>query len=182
MSTLTVVQPADTLLPEWDDEASDRRTVMCLTSMILLLDPKVIVEAGTYRGHFCLFTAEMMRLNGLTGHIWTTDIADLDVTSRLKLNGLDDRVTVSTEGYDAFLDTFTEPIDFAYIDASFRGDPAMRVRHVQRTFDHLAPGGLIAIDDTAAAKGDWLGVEFLRHAARLHLTGARGLSFFQGPR
>lgn len=165
--------------PEWDGDASDQRNIALLMALVLFQQPRVIVEAGTYKGHTALHLAGTLRANKLPGHIWTADTEDRGQFSAIEAAGLSGYVSVWLGGFDGMLPLVPKPIDLAYIDASHVDDPYMRLRHISMVYDNLAVGGLIVVDDVNARIGDWSGVEAIRNMAHLYLDGARGLAVFQ---
>ena len=171
---------ATTLGPDIDEMTSDPKTLNLLTDLVHFTEPKTIVEVGTYRGWGTACLAETLRVYDLPGHIWSCDPVDHHVGEMLEAAELSTRVTLVTGTFEDLLAQlnslshgFTASIDFAYIDASSKTEPGLRLRYTKLALQYLAPHGLIAVDDTA---GDWKGVQSLKRLANLSLPQHRGLT------
>lgn len=166
--------------PDFDEYASDPRTVDLLCSLVAFTDPQVIVEAGTYLGHTSLALAHVIKECGLRGHVWTADVYDPCAngieTQGVEALGVQEYITVYHGSFDDMLATITEPVDFAYLDASAKDDPGMRERHLMRVTERASPGALIVVDDV---NGNWPGAGDMREGAGLFLVLHRGLAIFQ---
>ena len=173
------------MIPTWDQEASDPAQCELLAALVRCAKPRIVVEAGTYKGHGALAIARALHVNGPTGHLWTAD--PYEFGQRDTLAGLPN-VSFCNEDFLTMLDRLAE-VDFAYIDASEWGpngrDASLRVRHFEAVLPKLAPGGLICVDDTKA--DDWNdgegGKSVLRIRERCFNFGfLRGLSIYQAPK
>jgi len=163
----------EALGPNIDDTSSDPRTLNFLSDLIAFTEPQTIVEVGTYRGWGTATLAETLRVYNLPGHVWSCDPTDHGVIHMLETAELSTYVTLVTGTFEDLLSQLSTPIDFAYIDASAKNEPGLRLRYTKLALEHLSPHGIIAIDDTA---GDWKGVKSLRRLANLTLPQHRGLT------
>jgi predicted O-methyltransferase YrrM len=174
--------PAEIVLPPLDDEATDLDSLKFLAALMRFEKPKVIVEAGTYRGHGALFMAMGLRSVGTDGHIWTADPIDQGVAAYISRNGLDGTITYRNQPFDEMLPDVPTPIDFAFIDASDRrpgGDLLMRLHHLNLVMPKMRRGGLVVVHDTGAKLGDWHGLETILQMGGVNLRGPRGLTLIQ---
>lgn len=164
---------ANKILPPFDTESCDAKTLTVLLGLLIHEQPRVIVEAGTYNGHFAIQGGGILKAYNYSGRIWTADPVDHGVAQRIADAELLGRVYYHGGPFEELLDICPAPIDFAFIDATESGgDPAMRLKHVTAVLPLMRPGGLVCVDDTAS---DWTGVEVLRRMG-LSLGGARGLT------
>jgi predicted O-methyltransferase YrrM len=171
-------------LPPWDDEASDPAQCELLAALVRCAKPRVVVEAGTYRGHGAIAIADALARNGPTGHLWTADPYDFH---QPKILSGRDNITYCREDFLTMLARL-DSVDFAYIDASDFGpngrDASLRVKHFEAVLPKLSPGALVLVDDTLA--DDWSDGEGGRSVLRIrercfNLRFLRGLSIFQAP-
>lgn len=163
--------------PEIDEMTSDPLTLNVLGALIQFLEPKVIVEVGTYRGWGTAVFAETLRLYNLPGHIWSCDPVDHGVQQMLDKAELSPWVTLVNGTFEdliAMLNSLshglTTPMDFCYIDG------AERLPYTTLALQHMNPGGLVAVDDCA---GEWKGAKTLRRMADLYLPEHRGLALLR---
>jgi predicted O-methyltransferase YrrM len=171
-------------LPTWDLEATAPEQCELLRALIRCHKPRVVVEAGTYKGHGAIAIAEALWRNGATGHIWTADPYDFGQPATLAPYP---NVTFYREDFLTML-TRLDSVNFAYIDASEWGpngrDASLRVRHFEAVLPKLEPGGLVCVDDTLA--DDWNDGEGGKSVLRIrekcfNLRFLRGLSVYQAP-
>lgn len=156
--------------PTIDEMTSDPMTLNVLSSLIQFTEPKVIVEVGTYRGWGTACFAETLRLYDLPGHIWSCDPEDHGVSQMLAQAELLDRVTLVHSTFEALLEFLRTPMDFCYVDGG------SRLPYAKLALQHMAPGGIVAVDDVA---GDWKGSKTLRRMADLYLPQHRGLALLR---
>ena len=164
-----------------DDMASDTHTLDFLCMLAAYLRPAVIVESGTYLGHTALAIANVLQQLDQEavqpGHVWTADPTDYGTVSEAIVRyGLQSHLTYFHGSFDDMLGRITEPIGLAYLDASAKDDPLMRLRHVKLTVARLAPHGVVVVDDCGS---DWPGVKTIRRMAALYLPTHRGLCLIQ---
>ena len=159
-----------------DTYTSDPLTLDLLTVLIRHLDAQVIVEAGTYRGWGAFTMAEALKASGSTGHIWTSDPTDYEVTEILRAMSLDTYVTYHHETFEAMLPKIAPSIDLAYIDASDSHEENLRLRYLSLVLPRMQIGGIVVMDDIA---GGWEGAAFARQLAQIVLPGHRGCALFQ---
>lgn len=166
--------------PDWDNTALHTGMPCLLTALISCLQPRVVVEAGTYKGHGAIAMASVLR-DIKCGHLWTADPVDHTVTKLLREASLDAYATYHMGDFEEMLENLIpkgDVIDLAFIDASGSSQDAfMRVRHFLRAMDRLAPHGIVVMDDIAAT--DWPMVNVLRGMAHIYFPGLRGIALFQ---
>lgn len=148
-----------------------------LVELMLANDPKVIVEAGTYRGHATFAMAEALRIAGKEAHIYTADTDDHHVPDLLEQVELSAYVTCHHGPFAEMLEAVPDPIDFAFIDASSIDNAALRIDCLNLVGPRLAPWGLIVVDDST--DDGWQGAKVLRDNCALYLKVGRGLTVFQ---
>ena len=153
-----------------DAVATDADSLYFLFGLISFLKPKVVVEAGTWKGHFSLtlvqimpsitiYTADPIRFMKDSGPLqyYQGDFVDM-----LELYKLDS-------------------IDFAYIDSgppcTSDWDNGVRWRHYQAVIPRMAPGGLIVSHDMN--NRDWEGADKIHELADIYLPAGRGLTIQQ---
>lgn len=168
----------------FDCEASAPEQCELLAALVRCAKPRIVVEAGTYRGHGAIYIARALAENGPTGHLWTADPHDFGQATTLA--GYPN-VSYCREDFLTMLARL-DSVDFAYIDASDFGpngrDASLRVKHFEAVLPKMSPGGLVLVDDTAA--DDWNdgedGKSVLRIRERCTNFGfLRGLSIYQAP-
>ena len=85
---------------------------------------------------------------------------------------MSDYVTYIRGRFEALLEHLPGPMDLCYLDASsHRG--VGRVSYAKLALKHMAPGGIIAVDDVA---GDWPGAKTIRRMGKFYLPQHRGLA------
>ena len=164
-----------------DDIASDTHTLDFLCMLVAYLRPRIIVESGTYLGHTAVALANILKQldqeEQQPARVWTADPTDYGIIQQAILNyDLGTHLTYYHGSYDDMLALIVEPIGMAYIDASAKNDPKMRLRHVKTTLARMALGGVIVVDDCGS---DWPGVKRIRQMASLYLPARRGLCVIQ---
>jgi predicted O-methyltransferase YrrM len=153
-------------LAETDNMASAPEAIDLIAMFVHFTNPRVVVESGTYKGHFAYAISNILRLLGNGGKVYTADPVD-KVSDTLALPG-------------DFLEMLADvpgPIDVAYIDASDPNDPLLRRKHALAVWKRLAARGLLFVDDTASK--DWEDAKFFRQISSLHLPQHRGLTILQ---
>lgn len=198
---------SEIVIPMFDGEATDQLALRWATLLMRLHRPRIVVEAGTYRGHFAILAAATMRDLGIDGHVYTADPYDYGVAAFIEANNLRSYITSHQGDFEELFDRhpeIVEHIDFAYIDSGpgvalgsdgtiigreivetlDDGGPdprftSMRWRHYLKARINLAENGIIVVDDTNATNADWDQVEAIKDQASLVLTGARGLTVYQ---
>ena len=173
-------------LPPWAPEATEPAICELLAALVSVRQPRVIVEAGTYRGHSALLMADACRRTG-AGHVTTFDPVDHGLRAYIERNELGDWLTYVQGPYE-----IPNRVEFAFIDASAR-DPdglmnaALRWQHFEATRQRMAPGGIICAHDTLWPSEPWYDHEGgdsmhrIRAASQLNIDCMRGLSIFQAP-
>lgn len=162
-----------------DTSSSHPDTWDFLCELVRGLQARVIVEAGTYRGHATFAMAESLRRDEQEGHIWTADVEDFAVQEVLDAMGLADRVTFVHGRFEEMLATVPKPIDLAFIDASEPDNARYRVECLQHIWPHMASLGIVVMDD--CAKDEWPHASELRARSSLYLPTNHGLCLFQKP-
>ena len=175
------------VFPEWDNgEATEPEICRLLAALVGVRKPRVIVEAGTYRGHSALLMADACRRSGF-GHVTTFDPVNRGVQGWIDVNGLTDWCTYVEGPYE-----IPNDVEFAFIDASARDETgrmsaALRWQHFSETMKRMKPGGIICAHDTLHPAEPWYDGEggASMHRIRevsLNLDCMRGLSIYQVPR
>ena len=164
-----------------DDMASDTHTLDLLCMLVAYVRPRIFVESGTYLGHTAVAIANILQQldqeEECPARVWTADPTDYGLIQQAVVgHDLSHYLTYYHGSYDDMLNMLVEPIGMAYLDASAKDDPSMRLRHVRKTLARLEPGGLIVIDDCGS---DWSGVKRIRQMASLYLPAHRGLCVIQ---
>jgi predicted O-methyltransferase YrrM len=164
-----------------DEVASDPASLDLICMLVNFLKPKVVVEAGTYRGHMAAAVANILRQQDPDARIYTADPMDTGFRKALEedLLPIAPWVVFHAGDYLEMLRRVTVPIDLAFIDASSIEDPHLRWTHAMATMVRMRPGGLILVDDT---EGDWEDAKAFQGLARtggIHLPQHRGLTILQ---
>lgn len=159
-----------------DTETSDPATLDVLSMLIRHLEAKIIVEAGTYRGWGSFTMAETLKAYDIAGHIWTADPIDYEVHEVLEGMGLASYVTYTHGTFEEMLPAVPGEIDLAYIDASAKDEPNLRLRYLSLVLPRMRSGGLAVIDDCATG---WEGAPFVQQLASVYLPLHRGLAILQ---
>jgi predicted O-methyltransferase YrrM len=166
-------------LSETDDMASAPEAIDLIAMFVHFTNPKIVVESGTYAGHFAYAVANILRLLGNGGKVYTADPVD-NITTTMSLPGADTlrpHITYHKGDFLEMLEDVPGPIDLAYIDASSKEDPLLRRKHAMAVWKRLAARGLMFVDDTASK--DWEDAKWFRQIAALHLPQHRGLTILQ---
>lgn len=156
---------------------TETETLHFLYGLIHYMQPKVIVEAGTYQGDFtilarhacpkaAILTADIFK------HKW---IDDVNNHAAFFLGDFEKMLQEQLQGIE---------IDFAFIDS---GPPpilkppwhesGVRLRHYNAVLPYMAKGGIITTHDTGT--DDWHGVSTIKENAGINLNCGRGLSLRQ---
>ncbi len=160
------------------DSAAAVTDLLCM--FVAFLRPKVVVEAGTYRGRSALAIANILRLNE-QGVLYTADPVNrvAESLAHPDLATILPHIRYHEGDFLEMLATITEPVDLAYLDASHKDNPHMRRDHCEALASKLSPGALVFVDDT---EGDWEDARLFRLQGRhegLHLPQHRGLTIIQ---
>ena len=161
-----------TQLPPLDDMATDLETLQFLNKFLVYVQPKIVVEAGTWKGHFSVVAAEYLP----NSRVYTADIFNHDLP---KIQNL----FAYIGDFEEMLERISEPINFAYLDSGppfFEGDElesGIRWRHYQAVKPLMAKGGLIVNHDMNSR--DWNYAEDILADSSLYLPGGRGITIKQ---
>lgn len=163
----------------YDPHDSEPATVDLVCMLVAFLAPAVVVEAGTYRGRMALSIANILRINGSGGVVYTADPVDLVAPTFAlpELASLMPHLQYHQGDYLEMLGQIPGEIDLAYIDASSVENPHMRWEHTMATYLRMKPDGLILIDDTGS--DGWEDAAKLRDLAAVYLEQHRGLTIIQ---
>ena len=117
-----------------------------LTLLTELVDPRLVVEVGTFTGYSSLAIARGL---GTRGRLICCDVSDewtAIATQAWTEAGVVDRIELRLGPALTTLRALPpdEPIDLAFVDA----DKVEYVDYYEALMDRLAPGGLIAVDNT----------------------------------
>ena len=166
-------------IPGNDMTGAEAELLSLLYALVVYCRPHLIVEAGTYRGLGAVAMATAVRDHNMRAHVWTADVRDYGQAARMREHGVEHLVTCCQCDFTEMLTRLPRVPDFAFVDSGAVVDedgtltntePALRLRHFQSLT--LAPGGLIAVDDTAS---EWPGRdEIVKHG--LTLPVGRGVT------
>ena len=177
-----------------DDTATDKESLQFLYGLIQYLQPSLIIESGTYTGHFALF-AQKASPGSL---IYTADprqYHEKTLTELYELNGLDTRTLIEYRGtfeemLEEYRDRLYKKVRLAFVDSGppFNLDGRMYLDendetvHSIRWHDYLLAkefvgyGGFVVVHDMNQA--GWPGhIEMWKEG--IHLNGGRGVTIHQ---
>lgn len=163
---------------ELDTMDSAPATTDLLVSLALFTAPRVIVEAGTYKGHTSVALAYVTMQAGIDCTVWTTDTVnylDPKLPAILGELGVVDRIKFGRGDFAAMLENVKDSIDLAYIDAS-SSNSELRWEHFNAVWPRMRVGGLVCVDDCA---GDWPHANDFCRMASLYLPANRGLAILK---
>lgn len=157
-------------LPPLDSEATDEPSLNLLITLAVYLQPAIIVEAGTWKGHFSVTAAEWLP----NSRVYTADTYEAGVIGPPNMRFFHG-------DFEAMLRIVPAPINFAFIDS---GPPfvqdwehGIRWRHYCAVKPFMAPGGLIISHDMNSR--DWNHAEDILAESDLYLPGGRGITIKQ---
>lgn len=179
--TVTEMKPSwHGVILSTDLEASEPATIDLICMLVSFTKPTIIVESGTYKAHTALAMASILRQIKQRCTIYTADPLEQGLTGILEESDwLNEYVRYYKGDYEAMLNEVDGSPNLAYIDGGDRKDVHMRLRHTQATYERLAPGGIMLVDDTGAT--DWGDAGILRSMANVYLPQNRGLAIIQKP-
>ena len=155
-----------------DETATDADSLYFLFSLAVFCKPKLIVEAGTWKGHFGFTMGNLLPET----KVYTADPLDFNRGSP------DNTIYFQGDFCDMLEQLDLKDIDMAYIDSGppYSGDwdYDVRWRHYQAVIPRMAPGGLIASHDMNTK---WKNSEKIHEVASIYLTAGRGLTIQQVP-
>ena len=170
--------PKPLVLLPYNDEATDVGTINFLRTLLFYEQPKVVLEAGTYRGHFAISAGFAC----ICAVVLTADPED---------HGIPDLITQNQRRNVEFHNcTFAEMIerrnqllkygaDFAFIDSGGNKFASnTRISDYQLAKTVVKAGGLIAVHDTAS---NWEGRNEIVAEASIVFPQARGLTLYRVP-
>lgn len=181
--TTSLIRTWHSVYREADEMASSAQAVDLVCMLANYIEPKVFVEAGTYKGHLTFAVANVLASIG-DGKIWTADTIDnfSEPLNQMAQERPDiaSRVVFYHADFLAMLSDIPE-VDMAYIDASSKENEHMRLDHANAVYQKLNVGGLIVVDDTATVEGWDDARKFRLWAQRegIHLGQHRGLTIIQ---
>jgi hypothetical protein len=152
-----------------NDVATDEESLRYLFALLEFVRPRVIVEAGTYRGHFACGAARIVP----GAHIHTFDPIDHGWPRT------DPNITYHQRDFDFV----PEPFDFAFVDSGppfvegTEWEHTMRWRHWKFACESILPGGIVVCHDTGTT--DWQHATDIIAMSGLHLQAGRGLTIYQ---
>lgn len=162
--------------PKWNNEATEQETIIFLIGLLAYLEPSLVVESGTYRGHFALAASITLP----SSRVLTCDPVDYSVQ---RLSNLE----YFHQDFEDMLEGLNErSIGFAFIDSgpipgpepgTFLVEDEVRWRHYQAVKPYMAPGGLIVVHDMN--NRDWYKADQILAEASLYLPAGRGITIKQ---
>ena len=160
-------------MPPLDGTATDLETLGMLTALAKYQRPSLIVESGTYMGHFSI-------LAGLTLPHAVIHTADTTYYGWRKYKP--DNVNFHLQDFSEMLVSLPkQSIHFAFIDSgppfAQAWEDHVRYRHYQDVMPYMAPGGLVVSHDMNST--DWFGADKIIEQASVRLTGGRGITIQQ---
>ena len=155
-------------LDDLDGHATDPETFALLFEVLTYVRPHVIVEAGTYRGHFAFGAARLLP----EARVFSSDIVKADCGRPATPANL----TLFVGDFEAMLATLTEAPDFAFVDSGGGDEEGVRLRHWRAAQAGVRVGGLVACHDTLA--DGWMGGREIGGQG-VRLQGGRGLTLWQ---
>ena len=165
-------------------DASNDQFLHWLVQYISWAQPSVVVEAGTFMGHFALVCGRSAQLLDIPLHVWTCDVSDFGAAERATQYGLTSLVTIKTQDFAAMLeeDIGLHSVDLAYIDSGptdgVTTEPDLRWRHFNAVMPHMRKGGIILVDDTQRS-ANWAHKDELRAMGVTIGTPARSITMIE---
>ena len=115
-----------------------------LTILAKTVGTRTAIEVGTFTGYGAICIARGLEPGGrLTCFEYDAEYAEI-ARGNLELAGVADRTTIVLGPAIESLATFTEPIDFAYVDADKPGYPG----YYDALLPKLRSGGIMVLDNT----------------------------------
>lgn len=157
-----------------EDIATDHASLRFLFGLLTFIRPRVIVEAGTYRGDFTLVAAKL-------AEAWAGEVYTADTIHYSELPDMPN-LTYFHGDYGDMLPSVEGEIEFAFVDSGppclDEFDYGIRKRHYLATKKALKIGGIIAVHDTNKCS-DWSYGEEIVEEAGVILRGGCGLTLWQ---
>jgi predicted O-methyltransferase YrrM len=156
-------------IPQWWGEF--------LLRLVREIAPGRCLELGTAVGISTAYQAAALELNG-SGRLTTLEGAKTWASvaeEGLSVLGLADRATVRTGAIDETLATALDEIgsiDYAYLDADHSEQATMR--HFDMILPHVAPGGVVVLDDIGYSPDMWSAWHAVRSRNRVSTSLALG--------
>lgn len=166
--------------------ATEREFCGFMAAIVRIMQPDLVVEAGTYKGHAAVTIGRAVKTYG--GRLFSADPYDHGVQPDLDAEDLD-CVNLYRGGFLEMIEPFGE-IGFAFIDATdhSRLDGAdLRWIHFEAVRAKMPSGGIICTHDTLANHAPWgdgeqgRSRERIAELAGLHFNHMKGLSVYQQP-
>ena len=165
-------------VPSLDLEATEIETLAFLGEFLRYMQPELIVEAGTWRGHFASLAAQMCP----ESEIHTADVKHWDDDKPQHPN-----LHYHICDFEEMLPKLPKSVDFAFIDSGpvdFENikehEHFIRFRHWRACKKYLSRGGYMACHDMI--NDDWAGADVIKEESGLYLPAGRGLCIWQKPR
>lgn len=137
-------------------DASGSEFLEWLSTYLIWVRPGIVVEAGTFQGHFALVAAKTAQLHSIPMKIWTADVSDFGVAQRITEFELAEYITALQCDFERMLDEHIgiASVELAYIDSGptdgVETSDDIRWKHLQAVMPYMKRGGLIIVDDTHA--------------------------------
>jgi predicted O-methyltransferase YrrM len=172
----------DVPFPPLDLTATDVGSLVLLGSLCFYTEARIIVEAGTYRGHAAILMARAAIRCRSDYQLYTADPYNWGQVEAIAATGIPG-ISVFLEDFEETLARVTEPIDFAFIDSGPAGGQPVpsdiRWTHYNAVKPKMRPGGLVVVHDTLAT--DWSHRNDIAAEATIVLPFGRGLTIYQAP-
>lgn len=108
-----------------------------------MMQPRRVLEIGTYTGYSCLCLAEGLAPDGLIHTIELDEEREAQIFPYIEKAGLKDRVIVHFGNAREIIPTLNETWDLVFLDA----DKQHYTAYYEMVMPHLRPGGLILADN-----------------------------------
>lgn len=151
-----------------DSDATEEETMLFLGAFLQLLRPGIVVEAGTFKGHFAEMAAQLTDAT-----VFTADPGPCEYEPSTP------QIVSCKMDFSAMLDTHDiRNIDVAFIDSGLPCvnvfEAGIRFRHYEEVHSRMRSGGVIVTHDVNTT--DWVGATIIRDAATILFPGGRGLA------
>lgn len=162
-----------------NEDSISESTARSVAVLLEAWQPKVVVEAGSYKGTFAIVAAKASP----EAQVYTADAIDHNWLFMCEHNGVADRVHFVNADFEQIAVRHPEivgQVDLAFVDSGWpmvAHEGGVRYRHFQAAQRWVRLGGYILIDDMA--RRDWPGAEDIAQQCCLVLPTDRGLGIWR---